>query len=98
MPTTFQNIRIAGGDTSKPRAMTKRLDLIGRYLQTPGKRFLDCGCGAGDYVLSVMERFQLDAHGIEFDEDKVKKAKGNPLLKDRVARGDLQAIDFPANS
>ncbi|MGA3283155.1 MAG: class I SAM-dependent methyltransferase [Verrucomicrobiota bacterium] len=78
--------------------MKKRLDLIERHLQTSGGRFLDCGCGSGGYVLSLMERFQLDAHGIELDEDKVKRARGNTLLQERVERGDLQAINFPANT
>jgi ubiquinone/menaquinone biosynthesis C-methylase UbiE len=98
MFTTFQNIQIAGGDTARPLAMKKRLDLIERHLGRPGGRFLDCGCGSGDYVLSLMERFQLDAHGIEFVEDKINKSRDNPLLQGRVERGDLQAINLPANT
>jgi len=98
MSTTYQNIQVAGGDTAKPLALKKRLDLIGRHLAGPGGRFLDCGCGCGDYVLALMERFQLDAHGIEFVEDKVNQAQNNPLLRGRVERGDLQAINLPANT
>jgi ubiquinone/menaquinone biosynthesis C-methylase UbiE len=98
MLTTYQNIRVAGGDTAKPLALKKRLDLIGRHLAGPGGRFLDCGCGAGDYVLALMERFQLDAHGIEFVGEKVNQALANPLLRGRVERGDLQAIDLLANT
>ena len=98
MITTYQNIQVAGGDTAEPLALKKRLDLIGRHLGSPGRRFLDCGCGSGDYVLSLMERFQLDAHGIEFVEAKVNQALENPLLRGRVERGDLEAINLPANT
>ena len=98
MSSTYQNIRVAGGDTAKPLALKKRLDLIGRHLGGPGSRFLDCGCGCGDYVLALMERFQLDAHGIEFVEDKVNQAHENPLLRGRVERGDLESINLPANT
>jgi len=98
MFASFQNIQIAGGDTAKPLAMKKRLDLIARHLGGRGGRFLDCGCGSGDYVLSLMEQFQLDAHGIEFVEDKVKQSRNNPHLRGRVERGDLQAINLPANT
>jgi ubiquinone/menaquinone biosynthesis C-methylase UbiE len=98
MSTTYQNIRVAGGDTAKPLALKKRLDLIGRHLGGPGRRFLDCGCGSGDYVLALLERFQLDAHGIEFVEEKVNQALENPLLRGRVERGDLEAINLHANT
>ncbi len=97
MITTYQIKHVGGGDTAKPLALKKRLDLIGRHLASPGGRFLDCGCGCGDYVLALMERFQLDAHGIEFVEAKVQQAMQNPLLQGRVERGDLQAINLPAN-
>ena len=98
MSTTYQNIRVAGGDTAKPLALQNRLDLIGRHLGGPGRRFLDCGCGSGDYVLALLERFQLDAHGIEFVEEKVNQALENPHLRGRVERGDLEAIHLPANT
>ena len=98
MSSTYHNIRVAGGDTAKPLALKKRLDLIERHLGGPGRRFMDCGCGSGDYVLALLERFQLDAHGIEFVEDKVSRAHSNPLLRGRVERGDLEAINLPANT
>ena len=96
MSTAFQNIQVAGGDTSKPLAMAKRLNLIERHLRGPGGRFLDCGCGCGDYVLALMKRLQLDAHGIELDNDKLNRAWSNVALQGRVVRGDLQAIDCAA--
>ncbi len=42
-----------------------------------------------------MERFGLDAHGIEFDEAKVAMARGREATAKRVTRGDLEAIDSP---
>ena len=62
MPSTaFGKIRMAGGDSAKPLAMAKRLSVIERHLVPPARRFLDCGCGSGEYVLALIERFGLDA-------------------------------------
>lgn len=94
MPTAYENIPIAGGDTSQPRAMAKRLDLIERHLRPSAKRFLDCGCGTGEYVLALIERFGLDAYGVEFEADKIQQAHSKMALRNRVTRGDLQAIHF----
>jgi SAM-dependent methyltransferase len=98
MSTGYDNIRIAGGDTATPLAMAKRLKIIKRHLRTSDRRFLDCGCGAGEYVLALVEKLGLDAHGIEFEEEKVRHAQAKPAVRDRVGRGDLQAIQFPDQS
>lgn len=95
MQTAYQNIQIAGGDTGQPLTMSKRLDVIRRHLASGGGRFIDCGCGCGEYVAALHDRLGLDAWGIEFDEEKVRQAQDNPLLQGRVSAGDLQAIDRP---
>ena len=97
MSTVYKDIKVAGGDTARPLTMSKRLGLIGRHVVS-ARRFLDCGCGPGAYVLALKEQFGLDAHGIELREDKVKIAQARPGLEDRVAKGDLMAIDFPDNA
>src|SRR5262249_16733007 len=79
---------------NKPLALKKRLQLIQRYI-LPGGRFLDCGCGVGGYVLALIERLGLDAHGIEFDEDKVQQAWQDSALRERIVRGAIQGIDQP---
>jgi SAM-dependent methyltransferase len=96
--SAFTNIRIAGGDTAQPLALAKRLELIRRHLQPEGGRFLDCGCGSGGYVLALVEQMGVDAYGIEFDEIKVTSGRAKRTLEDRIVRGDLQALDFPAGS
>jgi ubiquinone/menaquinone biosynthesis C-methylase UbiE len=98
MSMGYENIRIAGGDTAQPLAMAKRLAIIQRCLQPQERRFLDCGCGAGEYVLALFERCGLDAQGIEFDEAKVRQAHQKPALRERVFQGDLQALPFAANT
>jgi ubiquinone/menaquinone biosynthesis C-methylase UbiE len=95
MPTGYENIRIAGGDTATPLAMAKRLEIIKRHLRRSDRRFLDCGCGAGEYVLALVDQFGLDAHGIEYEEEKVRQAQGKPAAQKRVERGDLQKVQFP---
>jgi len=94
----YDTIPIAGGDTSKPLAMAKRLQVIQRYLRPSARGFLDCGCGSGQYVLELIQRFGLDAHGIEFDAEKVRQAHTNDTLKSVVTRGDLQQIDCPSDT
>jgi ubiquinone/menaquinone biosynthesis C-methylase UbiE len=95
---TFKDVRIAGGDTAVPMAMAKRLDTIGPFLEGKDGRFLDCGCGAGSYVAAIRNRFQLDVHGIEHDQGKVRSAQEKLGLEGRVQQGDLQALDQPDNS
>lgn len=100
MKSAYEAITIGGGDTDKPITMEKRLKIIGRHIHNPslGNRFLDCGCGAGGYVQVLLDRFKLDAHGVEYDSRKVEKARLNPELKDRIRQGDLEALEFSSDS
>jgi SAM-dependent methyltransferase len=91
MPADYHEIPIAGGDTAKPLALGKRLDILRRHLSPDRRRFLDCGCGAGDYVFALAE-LGLDPHGIEYDAAKVELGKRNPRHGHRLSQGDLQAL------
>lgn len=93
MSTSFQDIRIAGGDTAVPRTMGKRLTAMRPYLEGRQGRMLDCGCGSGAYVLALREHFGLDVHGIEHEAQKVTAAWTNLGLRELVRQGDLQALD-----
>ncbi len=91
----YGSITIAGGDTATPLNLEKRLQVLLPYL-TPNKtRFIDCGCGAGDYVLALASRHGIDAIGIEYSTDKVRQAHRRHELRDRVLEGNLEAIPFP---
>lgn len=92
MNPTFNDIRHFKGTTATPLTMAKRLRLIGEFLKPDARRFLDCGCGIGGYVQALVETYQLDAQGIEFDERTVAQTQLNPALQGRIAQGDLQAI------
>jgi ubiquinone/menaquinone biosynthesis C-methylase UbiE len=94
MPVDYKNIPVGGGDTFQPLAMDKRLKYIGRHLKPDGHRFLDCGCGAGGYVFQLVDRFGLDAVGIEYEEEKVQRGKLHPQHGHRIAKGDIQALPF----
>jgi SAM-dependent methyltransferase len=98
MAATFQDIRIAGGDTAVPRAMAKRLRAMAPYIVPGQGRFLDCGCGAGAYVTAVTEWFRLETYGIEHDHQKVEQAWAKRGLRDRVVQGDLQALEGANNT
>ena len=91
-------IKGAGSDTAKPLAMRKRLDVIARYIQAGHTRFLDCGCGGGEYVFQLNDQFALDAYGVEFDEDKLRNAQSHPKYGSRITRGDLQNLAIDSES
>jgi ubiquinone/menaquinone biosynthesis C-methylase UbiE len=87
-------IQVAGGDTGQPLALAKRLDLIRCHLRGGGNRFLDCGCGAGEYVFQLMNRLGLDAWGVEFDAEKVARGRAHATLGQRISQGDVQKLAF----
>lgn len=91
----YDNIRVAGGDTAQPLAMEKRLRIIRQVAGKSQGRFLDCGCGAGEYVFALTQSEGFDACGLEFDEAKVRKAQSHPLYGSRVSQGNLERLAFP---
>jgi SAM-dependent methyltransferase len=91
----YESIAIAGGDTSTPLNLEKRIQALMPFLVPNKTRFLDCGCGAGGYVLALASRYGIDALGIEYSGEKVRQAHRHDALKDRVREGDLEAIPFP---
>src|SRR5262245_2929721 len=85
----YPQIAPAGGDTATPLNLAKRLGVIQRYAPVRGRRVLDCGCGAGDYVFAL-RTLGADAWGIEYAREKLAKAPA-PVVG-RVSVGDLHHI------
>ena len=85
----YPQIAPAGGDTATPLNLAKRLAVIQRYAQVRGRRVLDCGCGAGDYVFAL-RTLGADAWGIEYAREKLAKAPA--AVVGRVSVGDLHHI------
>lgn len=85
----YPHIVPAGGDTATPLNLAKRLSVIQRYATLRGRRVLDCGCGAGDYVFAL-QALGADAWGIEYAREKLAKAPA-PVVG-RVSVGDLHDI------
>jgi ubiquinone/menaquinone biosynthesis C-methylase UbiE len=90
-PSSYPSISPAGGDTATPLNLAKRIAVIERYVAVRGRRVLDCGCGAGEYVLALCQR-GADAWGIELSRDKLTTAPAP--VAGRVSVGDLQDIAF----
>jgi ubiquinone/menaquinone biosynthesis C-methylase UbiE len=92
---TDLEIRVAGGDTATPLNLQKRLDWIERVAgPLRGKRVIDCGCGAGEYVRGL-SALGADAWGIEYSEDKVREARRHAdLPQERMAVGDIEHLGF----
>ena len=93
-PDGYGPIRIAGGDTTQPIIMARRLRLLQKHYSFSGRKVIDCGCGAGGYVMEFL-KLGADARGIEFSEEKVNQFKAAGKEPDRVNVGDLQRMDFP---
>jgi ubiquinone/menaquinone biosynthesis C-methylase UbiE len=91
----YESIGIGGGDTAAPLNLEKRVQVLLPFVEPGRTRFLDCGCGAGDYVLSLVSRHGVDAFGLEYSAEKVRQAHRHAALKDRVQEGNLDAIPFP---
>jgi 2-polyprenyl-3-methyl-5-hydroxy-6-metoxy-1,4-benzoquinol methylase len=85
----YRHIAPAGGDTATPLNLAKRLGVIQRYADVRGRRVLDCGCGAGDYVLAL-RALGADAWGIEYARHKLVKAPAP--VAGRLSVGDLHDI------
>ena len=98
MPSDYGNIQVAGGDTACPYALAKRLKVIHPFLTSNSTRFLDCGCGAGEYVFQIADQFGLDTFGIEYDREKVAQARLNPQHGYRISQGDVQSLPFGEGS
>lgn len=90
-----ERIPVAGGDTSTPLNMTKRLKYIASHLPPGTARVLDCGCGEGAYVRGLRTQYHYDATGIEFQDEKISVARSDPALAPFIRKGDAQALEFP---
>jgi ubiquinone/menaquinone biosynthesis C-methylase UbiE len=88
-------IQVAGGDTSTPLNLEKRLHLIRDVGgPIPGKRVIDCGCGEGEYVRALRE-FGASIVGIEFQKSKLLDATNqNSSRPITLSAADIQEMPF----
>ena len=84
------------GDDGRAVGHGEAAAVIGKHLNAEGTRFLDCGCGIGGYVQALVEEWKVDAHGLEYDARTVAETQLNPVLRNRITQGDLQAIPSAA--
>jgi ubiquinone/menaquinone biosynthesis C-methylase UbiE len=94
----YNNIKPGGGDTGAVLNLKKRISLIQRTLNIGGKKFIDCGCGTGQYLLAILDQ-GADVYGIEDNIDKVNKFKQeHPDIAERVRNGNIEAMEFEAET
>jgi ubiquinone/menaquinone biosynthesis C-methylase UbiE len=98
MAATYKNIPVRAGNTAMPLTVRKRLAILYRHLPAEGGRFLDCGCGTGEYIRLLNQRHGLDVCGVEYDPMAAKRVQTDQILKDRLFQGDLQNLQFPDES
>jgi SAM-dependent methyltransferase len=87
----YTSIQPAGGDTATPLNLQKRLSLILRFCNRKQMRLLDCGCGAGEYIIAL-ERSGADAWGVEYDQEKVRQFRAIHPAGSRLCVGDLARL------
>jgi ubiquinone/menaquinone biosynthesis C-methylase UbiE len=94
MSATYKNIQIGAFKKPLPLTTKKRMAILSRHLTRPGERFLDCGCGAGNYLPLLCERLGINAFGIEHEQAVVDSIQSDLFLKARVSQGDLQMLNY----
>jgi ubiquinone/menaquinone biosynthesis C-methylase UbiE len=77
--------------------LRKRIAFLQRHGVLPGKRVLDGGCGAGEYVVAL-RRLGVEARGIEYHSAKVAAARSRGVPDEWVCQGDLARVTFPDES
>jgi ubiquinone/menaquinone biosynthesis C-methylase UbiE len=95
MSNEYSNISIDGRDTGTPLNISKRVAYIRKFLIPAKSKVIDCGCGEGQYVLSLLQAFSVNTVGIEYQKDKVLTAQKTPELRNRVIQGDIEHIPYP---
>ncbi|HAB15173.1 MAG TPA: methyltransferase domain-containing protein [Verrucomicrobiota bacterium] len=91
--TSAPAIAVAGSDTATPLNLEKRLALIARHFDLRGKRLIDCGCGAGEYVVALGER-GAEAVGVEYMAEKVAQFVAAHPDDSRVSAGDIENLPY----
>ena len=75
-----------------------RLDLshILRWIK-PGSKVLDLGCGNGEFLQMLQQRYQVDGLGLEIDPDDISKAlsRGLNIVEQNLDKG---LANFPDQS
>jgi ubiquinone/menaquinone biosynthesis C-methylase UbiE len=91
-------IQPGGGDTGAPLNRQKRMSFLRQSVPLRGKRLIDCGCGAGEYVWSLLAE-GADAWGIEYDETKVHRFwLAHPAEAFRVQIGDMEQMEIDSET
>ncbi len=93
----YHSIHPAGGDTAMPLNLQKRLALTLRHCGSSDRRLIDCGCGAGEYVISL-QRLGVQAWGIEYDRDKVAEFRKRYATSQRLCVGDVSNAGLMGSS
>jgi SAM-dependent methyltransferase len=92
---TTSEILPAGGDTSTPLNLRKRLGLIRSFADSlAGKSVIDCGCGGGEYVRALRDS-GANAFGIEYQRGKIPERRtSGHLAHAAISVADIQRLPF----
>lgn len=94
MSSVFNDAHLTDCSTAKPVTLDRRLAVLARHVAPAGGRFVDCGCGTGQYVRPLCLRLGLDAFGVEYEQEAVDSIQADDFLKARVSQGDLQNLNY----
>lgn len=71
--------------------------LLGYMELRDGTRVLDCGCGAGFYLMAMSELWNLELTGLDDDPAKLREARSHGIAAELV-QGDAQRLPFEDGS
>jgi ubiquinone/menaquinone biosynthesis C-methylase UbiE len=77
--------------------MAKRLALISSFTPLRGRKILDCGCGAGEYLLAL-EAAGAEVWGVEQDREKVAIFTSRCPASGKISVGDLECLNYQSES
>lgn len=80
-----------------PLHIAKADRIIEQFNLKPGSRVLDAGCGEGEFLVRVAERYEIEGFGFDLNRDVIEKAQTK--AKERVNLGSVvfaaqDAADF----
>jgi len=90
---SYHVIKPSGRDTAAPGSLSRRIAMMSKNLpDEKGFRFLDAGCGVGEYCEQFEKIFKADVAGVEYDSDKVNEAHSRG--REYVTNGNLENLNY----
>lgn len=79
--------------TARPTTVAQIVSILTERYDPAGRRLLDVGCGAGDFVKQMLRK-GADAVGLEVFDAPLAKARAAGIASERLVLGDGRSLPF----